>query len=61
MGPQRLVRRSALVSRLLADRRAARVLCAPDGIGKTALACEYAEVMFGFQHVYWINGLSPCF
>ena len=61
VGPQRLVSRSALVSRLLADRRAARVLCAPDGFGKTALACEYAEVMFGFQHVYWINGLSPCF
>ena len=37
------------------------MLCAPDGFGKTALACEYAEVMFGFQHVYWINGLSPCF
>ncbi len=61
VGPQRLASRPALVSRLLADRRAARVLCAPDGFGKTALACEYAEVMFGFQHVYWINGLSPCF
>lgn len=59
--PRRHVSRPHLISRLLSDRRALRVLSAPDGFGKTALACEYAEVVFGFQQVFWINGQSPCF
>ncbi|MEC4176663.1 BTAD domain-containing putative transcriptional regulator [Adlercreutzia sp. R21] len=59
--PRRHVSRPHLISRLLSDRRALRVLSAPDGFGKTALACEYAEVVFGFQRVFWVNGQSPCF
>lgn len=61
VGPRRLASRSDLVSRLLSDRRSPRFLVAPDGYGKTSLACEYAEVVFGFRHVFWINGRSPCF
>lgn len=61
VGPRRLASRPDLVSRLLADRGAPRFLVAPDGYGKTSLACEYAEVVFGFRRVSWINGRSPCF
>lgn len=59
--PERLASRPRLVSMLLRDRRVARCLVAPGGYGKTAVACEYAEVVFGFQHVFWISAASPCF
>lgn len=61
IAPARQASRPRLVSRLLRDRRVARCLVAPAGYGKAAVACEYAEVVFGFQHVFWINGTSPCF
>lgn len=59
--PERLASRPRLVSALLRDRRVARCLVAPGGYGKTAVACEYAEVVFGFRHVFWISAASPCF
>lgn len=49
------------VSRLLRDRRRPRFLVAPAGFGKAMLAAEYAETVFGFRHVFWINSASPCF
>lgn len=56
-----LVARSHLVARLLRERHVARFLVAPDGFGKTQLAIQYAETVFSFAHVFWINGKSPCF
>lgn len=53
--------RPGRVSRLLRDRRRARFLIAPAGFGKAMLAAEYAETVFGFRHVFWISGASPCF
>lgn len=53
--------RSDLVSRLLRDRQVARFVVAPDGFGKSSLAFGYAETVFSFKHVMWINGKSPCF
>ena len=53
--------RSELIARLLKERRVARFLVAPDGFGKTSLAYAYAEVVFSFEHVFWINARSPCF
>ena len=53
--------RSDLVARLLRQRRVARFLVAPEGFGKSYLAYEYASVVFSFNHVFWINGRSPCF
>lgn len=53
--------RPHLVNRLLRDRRALRTICAPDGFGKTALASEYAETMFNYEGVFWLDGASPCF
>jgi len=39
----------------------ARFVVAPPGYGKSTLAVEYAETMFGFSHVFWLSGASPCF
>ena len=38
-----------------------RCVVAPYGYGKTSLLLEYAEIMFSFSHVFWVNGQSPCF
>ncbi len=53
--------RPDLIARLLKERRVVRFLVAPDSFGKTDLALEYAETMFEFKRVVWINGASPCF
>ena len=53
--------RPDLVSRLMRDRQVARFIVAPDGFGKTSLAFGYAETIFSFRHVIWLNGKSPCF
>ncbi len=53
--------RPDLVSRLMRERQVARFLVAPPGYGKTYLALEYAQVVFGFEHVAWIDARSPCF
>lgn len=53
--------RPDLVARLLRDRRVARIVAAPAGFGKSCLAFEYADVVFGFRHTFWISARSPCF
>lgn len=57
----RRVSRPALIARLLRERHVARFIVAPDGFGKTSLALEYADTVFSFEHVFWIDGGSPCF
>lgn len=53
--------RPDLVSRLMRERQVARFLVAPPGYGKTFLALEYAQVVFEFNRVMWIDARSPCF
>lgn len=53
--------RPRLIKKMMLDRTVARFVVAPQGFGKTALVCEYAESIFGFDNVFWINGQSPCF
>lgn len=53
--------RNDLLSALLKDRHVARFLVAPPCFGKTSLISEYAQSIFLFQNVYWINGQSSCF
>lgn len=53
--------RSGLLSLMIQKRDVARFLIAPTGFGKTTLAAEYAESIFGFQDVFWLNARSPCF
>lgn len=53
--------RPRLLGRLLRDRHVARFLVAPDGYGKTSLAFAYADMVFSFNRVSWINCKSPCF
>ena len=53
--------RSGLLSLMIQKRDVVRFLIAPTGFGKTALAAEYAESIFGFQDVVWLNAQSPCF
>lgn len=53
--------RSHLISRLLKERGVARFIVAPPGYGKSLLAVDYAETVFGWQHTFWFNAQSPCF
>ncbi|WP_294421548.1 hypothetical protein, partial [uncultured Senegalimassilia sp.] len=53
--------RPALVAKLLRERNVARFMVAPAGFGKSTLALEYAETVFAFDHVFWIDCASPCF
>ncbi len=53
--------RPHLVNQLLSERHSPRFLVAPGGFGKKTLMAEYAEVVFSFEHVFWICGTSPCF
>ncbi|WP_417142828.1 AfsR/SARP family transcriptional regulator [Raoultibacter massiliensis] len=46
---------------MIQNRDVVRFLVAPSGFGKTALALEYAESIFGFRDVFWLNAKSPCF
>ncbi len=59
--PESHYRRPALVSRLLRERNVARFIVAPDGYGKTSVALEYAETLFGFNGCFWFTSDSPCF
>lgn len=53
--------RSEITGALLRERGVPRFLVAPTGYGKSSCAYEYAQVVFGFDHVFWIKGDSPCF
>lgn len=61
LSSRRQIPRPDLIAKLLRERHVARFVVAPDGFGKTGLALEYAETMFSFEHVFWIDGTSPCF
>ncbi len=53
--------RPHLIARLAKERGIARFVVAPDGYGKTSLVIDYADTMFGWEHVFFINAKSPCF
>lgn len=55
------VQRNRLVSALLQDRGAVRLITAPHGFGKTALAREYASRMFVGKEVVWVDAQTPDF
>lgn len=65
-GPERLrysrhYLRPRIVGELLKDRVVPRYLVGPKGYGKSSVAFEYAQLMFEFEHVFWVNCESPCF
>lgn len=53
--------RKELLARLMRKRQSPAFLVAPNLSGKTTLALEYAESIFSFERVYWLDGTSPCF
>lgn len=53
------VKRDALVSALLQDRAVLRLISAPHGFGKTALAHEYASRLFAGENVAWVDASGP--
>ncbi len=56
-----VIQRDRLITRLARDRLVSRFIVAPAGYGKTSLAIDYAETMFSWGHVFWLNAKSPCF
>lgn len=61
IAPKRRFSRPDLIALMLRDRSVARFAVAPAGYGRTALACEYADIVFGFKHVFWVSCARPCF
>lgn len=61
LASRRQIPRPDLIAKLLRERHVARFIVAPDGFGKTGLAMEYADTVFSFEHVVWLDGRSPCF
>ncbi|OUO90480.1 SARP family transcriptional regulator [Gordonibacter sp. An230] len=61
LAARRIFPRPDLIAKLLRERHVARFIVAPDGYGKTALALEYADTVYRFEHVIWLDGRSPCF
>lgn len=53
--------RSSITGSMLRERGVPRFLVAPMGYGKSSCAYEYAQVVFDFEHVFWIKCDSPCF
>ena len=53
--------RPDLIATMLRERHVARFIVASHGFGKSSLAFEYAQIVFAFQHVFWVKGTSPCF
>ena len=56
-----LMPRDRLISMMLQDRGALRVISAPHGYGKSLLAYEYARRVFGEGQVVWVDGSAPEF
>ena len=52
--------RNALVSRMMMDRRRVRFVCAPTYMGKTTLVYTYAQIVFSFENVLWLDASHPC-
>lgn len=53
--------RPDITGAMLRDRAVPRFLVAPTGYGKSSCAFEYAQVVFDFEHVFWLKCDSPCF
>lgn len=53
--------RDKLLSTLLQDRGALRLISAPHGFGKSVLAYEYVQRLFNMSAVIWINAQAPEF
>lgn len=53
--------REHLISRLMSQRSVLRFIKAPNGFGKSTLAAQYADLVFSFKNVFWIDCKSPCF
>jgi len=53
--------RTDILAKMMKERQVARFLVAPPSFGKTSIILEYAQSMFSFENVFWVNAQSPCF
>ena len=44
--------RDHLISKLMEERSVLRMICAPNGFGKSILAAQYADLVFSFKNVF---------
>lgn len=61
LGNQSRHPRNNPLASLIKNRHLLRFLIAPGLFGKTSVVAEYAESVFSFENVYWLEGSSPCF
>lgn len=61
LGQRKRYDRPRLMKKMMGERQVARFLVAPTGYGKSSLALEYADSIFGLHNVYWIDCQSSCF
>lgn len=60
-GARRRHPRPRLMRSMISERDVPRVLIAPTGFGKTTLAVEYADEIFGFRSTHWIDARDTLF
>lgn len=53
--------REHLIAKLISQRNVLRFIKAPNGFGKSTLTAHYADLVFAFKNVFWVNCKSPCF
>ncbi|MDR2722003.1 MAG: hypothetical protein LBB35_03975, partial [Coriobacteriaceae bacterium] len=61
LGIQRQYPRGDLLAKMIRKRNTVRFLVAPPLFGKTMLVAEYADSVFSFENVFWLQAKSPCF
>ena len=56
-----IIERKKLILKMMSNRSAVRVICAPSLFGKSVLALQYAKILFAAQSTIWVHSNDPRF
>ena len=56
-----IIERKKLILKMMSNRSAVRVICAPSLFGKSVLALQYAKIIFAAQSTIWVHSNDPRF
>ena len=56
-----IIERKKLILKMMSNRSAVRVICAPSLFGKSVLALQYAKIIFAAQSTIWVDSNDPRF